>query len=203
VTYDIFADPPDAGPPSATDDARTTEVVMPPSRNARVRIARSLRAVEAMELRLQGLNYKQIGERMGFTEQRAWKLVSQEFDRLNEKRTERATDVLRLELDRLDEMFAAVYARACGGDLKAIAAALKIVDKRADLLGLKLIRHEVKLSDEHTVNVTAKIDEYAAELGRLLGTGPIAIPSGAAGDGGREPVDQADTDADAEPVPGV
>jgi hypothetical protein len=159
--------------------------------------------MEAMQLREQGLTYAEIGERMGFSEQRAWKLVCKEFDRLNEQRTEKATDVLRLELARLDAMFAAVYGRARAGDLKAIGAALKIVDKRADLLGLKTVRHEVRVTDEHASNVSARIDEYAAELDRLVGARPLALPGGPESDGRGEPVGQTSPDADAEPVPGV
>jgi hypothetical protein len=170
------------------------------SRNSQVRIKAARRGIEAMKLRERGLTYAEIGEQMGVSEQRAWKLVCKEFDRLNEKRSEKASDVLRLELGRLDTMFSAVWDRAQAGDLKAIAAALKIVERRAALLGLNLVRHELKVSNEHTINVTALIDQYAAELRLEAGPGPL---QGAPASNGRgEPVGQASADAETKSLSG-
>jgi hypothetical protein len=102
------------------------------------------------------LTYEEIGARMGVSPQRAWKLCCQEFDRLNRERSEKAENVLRLELNRLDTLVAACYEKARGGDLRAINAMLKLIDKRAELCGLKLIKHEVTVSDEHHISVTTK-----------------------------------------------
>jgi hypothetical protein len=169
------------------------------SRNSQTRIKAARRGIEAIKLRERGLTYAEIGERMGVSEQRAWKLVSKEFDRLNEKRTEKATDVLRLELGRLDTMFSAVWESAKAGDLKAIAAALRIVERRAALLGLNLIRHEVKVSNEHTINVTALIDEYANQL--RLEARPDPLQSDPSGNGRGESVETPSTDLQAVAVP--
>jgi hypothetical protein len=170
------------------------------SRNSKTRIKAARRGVEAMRLRKRGLSCRAIGEQMGISEQRAWKLVCKEFDRLNEKRSEKATDVLRLELSRLDTMFSAVWENAKAGDLKAIAAALKIVERRAALLGLNLIRHEVKVSNEHTVNICALIDQYAAELRLEARPGPVQGNPACNGRG--EPLDSTGRDAEAKPLPG-
>jgi hypothetical protein len=171
------------------------------SRNSQVKIKAARRGIEAMKLREKGLTYSEIGEQMGVSEQRAWKLVSKEFDRLNERRSEKATDVLRLELSRLDTMFSAVWENAKGGDLKAIAAALKIVERRAALLGLNLVRHEVKVSNEHVINVSAIIDQYAAELRLEARHDPLQ--GNPAGNGRGEPVGQASAHAEAKPLPGL
>jgi hypothetical protein len=165
------------------------------SRNSRFRIKAARRGIEAMRHRERGLTYAEIAEEMGISEQRAWKLVSKEFDRLNEKRTEKATDVLRLELSRLDTMLSAVWENAQAGDLKAIAAALKIVERRAALLGLHLIRHEVKVSNEHAINICAIIDQYAAEL--RLEARPNPLQGDPASNGRGEPVGQASANAEA------
>lgn len=171
------------------------------SRNSQVRIKAARRGIEAMKLRERGLTYAEIGEQMSVSEQRAWKLVSKEFDRLNERRSEKATDVLRLELGRLDTMFSAVWENAKAGDLKAIAAALKIVERRAALLGLNLVRHEVKVSNEHVINVSAIIDQYAAEL--RLEARPGALQGDPAGNGRGEPLGQASAHAETKPVSGL
>jgi hypothetical protein len=149
------------------------------------------------------MTFRQIGADLGFTEQRAHAIVTQELARLNARRAEAAEAVSRLELERLDALLRAVWDKAVGGDVKAIAAALKIVERRAALLGLGLVRHEVNVKQTHELNVTAVIDRYAAELGRQLGARPLPLPGGPAGDGGREPLGQAGADLHAEPVPGL
>src|SRR5262249_47425781 len=103
------------------------------SRNAKRRIKEAKRGIQAMKLREAGNTYAEIGRQMGTNESGAWKIISKEFDRLNEKRTEKATDVLRLELSRLDTMLKAVWDRAKSGDLKAIPQVLKIMERRAAL----------------------------------------------------------------------
>jgi hypothetical protein len=109
------------------------------SRTSKARIGRSERATEALELRKAGLTFRQIGQRMGFSEQRAHTLVTEELARLNAKRAENATAVLRLELLRLDAMLAGVWKRATTGNLPAIGAVLGIMARRAKLLGLDAI----------------------------------------------------------------
>jgi hypothetical protein len=173
------------------------------SKLSAARIGRAERATWALDLRKAGLTFREVGRRMGVTEQRAHRIVTEELARLNAKRAESAEAVSRLELERLDALLRAVWEKAVGGDAKAISAALKIVERRAALLGLNLVRHEVKVTETHELNVTAVIDRYAAELDRQLGARPLALPGGPAGDGGGEPLDQAGADPDAEPLPGL
>ena len=94
------------------------------------------RHAEALELRLSGMTYRQIGESMGFTESRAWKIIMDELARLNKERSELAEDVVRLEVDRLDRFLLGVFPAAESGDEKAIDAAMKIMARRAKLCGL-------------------------------------------------------------------
>jgi hypothetical protein len=49
---------------------------------------------------------------------------------------ETAQQVLRLELQRLDELQSAVFSRAADGDIEAVDACLRIQNQRAKLLGL-------------------------------------------------------------------
>jgi hypothetical protein len=174
---------------------------MATSRGSRFRIKRAKRSIQALELRESGLTYRAIGEEIGCSEQYAWRMVMEELDRLNQQRAEKAEAVLTLELRRLDTMFNAVWDLAKSGDQKAIGTALKITEKRAALLGLNLVRHEVKVTEEHTVNVVDLIDQYANEL--QLEAGPCALPCDPPGNGSRQPLDQTDADPDPEPVPGV
>jgi hypothetical protein len=168
-------------------------------RTHKTRISRSKHATVVMKLRLEGLSHKEIGARLGVSEQRAWRICDEELKRLNLLRTEAAEQVQRLELDRLDTLLQAVWKDARKGDFRSIDRVLRIMERRASLLGLDLVRHEVKVEHEHAINISQRIDEYAAEL--QLEAGPRALPCPAAGDGSGESLDQANADADAKPVP--
>ena len=173
------------------------------SRNSKTRIKAARRGIEALQLRETGLTYKEIGERMGVSEPRAWQIVSKEFDRINQRRAEKAEAVVRLELQRLDAIHKTLWEKCKQGDLKAISTLLKTMERRAALLGLDIKRHEVKVEESYEHNVTARIVEYAADLDRQLGARSRALPGRPQGDDCREPLDQAGSDVQAEPVPGV
>jgi hypothetical protein len=172
------------------------------------RIGRSERAEEALRLRKAGLTFRQIGARMGFTEQRAHHLVSQELARLNAKRAESAAAVTRLELERLDALLAAVWPKALEGDLPCIDRVLAVLARRARLLGLDAEKPAGPAVALQNVNVHMEaLDDaqraaaIAAVLARVghAGAGPHpAGPDGAAGPllgGPGGPVDRLSADA--------
>jgi hypothetical protein len=67
---------------------------------------------------------------------RANRIVTQELARLNKRRAEEATEVTRMELERIDALFAAVWPAASAGDGPAVDRALAMMGRRAKLLGL-------------------------------------------------------------------
>jgi hypothetical protein len=100
------------------------------------RVVRSRRAGQALELRKAGLTFREIGRRMGFSEQRAHALVTEELARLNADRAEAAEAVTRLEIERLDALFEAVYPKAVKGHMGAVDRCLAIMARRAKMLGI-------------------------------------------------------------------
>jgi hypothetical protein len=93
-----------------------------------------IRQAEALKLRLIGAGYAEIAQQRGYASpEGAWKAV-----RAGLKRTlqEPADQVRRLEVDRLDSLLAAVWQKAIAGDGEAIDRALRIMKRRAELLGL-------------------------------------------------------------------
>jgi hypothetical protein len=102
------------------------------------RIGRAERAGQALDLRKAGLTFREIGERMGVSEQRAHAIVTQELARLNAKRAESAEAVTRLEIERLDALLSAVWPAAEKGDLAAVDRVLSVMHRRARLLGIDL-----------------------------------------------------------------
>ncbi len=106
------------------------------SKQSSARVTAAARRAEALRLRAAGKSYAEIARALGVNESTAWRLVKREFDRLNAATRETAHEVRRLELDRLDGLHEALWAKARSGDTQAIFAALRIMERRAKLLGL-------------------------------------------------------------------
>lgn len=92
------------------------------------------RQLHALQLRRAGLTYQAIADRLGYRSKHgAWKAVQKALDTA---RHDLAHEVLQLELLRLDQLTASAYPAAITGNLHAIDAVLKIMDRRTRLLGL-------------------------------------------------------------------
>jgi hypothetical protein len=100
------------------------------------RVTAAERRREAIRLRRAGSTYDSIGAALGVTRSTARKLVVGEFDRLNLETGEAAQELRTLEAARLDEIQEAIWPRAVQGHLGAIDRVLKVMERRARLLGL-------------------------------------------------------------------
>ena len=97
-------------------------------------LERRKRDSKVYELRIQGFTFDQIAMEVGFNgPSGAW----QAYERIkNEMIFESVDEARRLELMRLDELQFSLWDRAINGDLPAANCVLKIMDRRAKLLGL-------------------------------------------------------------------
>lgn len=97
-------------------------------------IASRLKAVKAMELRMEGLPFTEIARQVGYNSQQA----AHDAVKRALLRTEREpADRLReLELARLDVLWQAQFMIAQVGDVQALSACLRIMERRAKLIGL-------------------------------------------------------------------
>lgn len=101
------------------------------------RIRTTEKTLKALELRKRGMNYTQIGEKLGCARNTACRYVLSELENLADKCREEAVHVRDLELQRLDELYLVAWkAIAEGSDLGAIDRCLRIMERRAKLLGL-------------------------------------------------------------------
>ena len=92
--------------------------------------------LKALQLRKAGLSYATIGTQLHCTKQNAYRLVKSALDNLRTHCAE-ATETLRqLELERLDALLMGLWTPASRGDHAAIDRVLKIMERRARLLGL-------------------------------------------------------------------
>ena len=89
---------------------------------------------QALELHRTGVGYQAIADRLGYAgPSGAYKAVEAA---LHKTLQEPAAELRVLELERLDRLHEALWTRAIRGDLAAVDRVLKIMKRRAVLLGL-------------------------------------------------------------------
>jgi len=102
---------------------------------------------EVLQLKEAGATYEAIADALlqrhgaealpnGWDRRYAYKDLQRELEKLQAENREAAENVRRVELRRLDRMLRGLWKDATEGDTQAIRAALKIMKRRADLLGL-------------------------------------------------------------------
>lgn len=118
---------------------------------------------QALDLRRAGWSYQDIADEVGYSGKgaahNAIRIAIKEITR------ESASELIELQLSRLDDLLAGLYEAARNGDLFAVDRALKIEDQRARLLGL----YEQKPEDP-TADVKGALLDFAAGLKGLFGT---------------------------------
>jgi hypothetical protein len=154
----------------------------------------TVRQRQALELRKAGLAYSGIGEAMGISRNRAYRLVKKALLKIIK---EPANEVLTMELSRLDHLLFAVWDKASLGDPIAINSALKIMERRAKLLGLDKGKDAPPVIidiDGSTHNTQVNIDwvgviqenpEVLESIKRSLNKTPTGEPGGPDPDGGK------------------
>jgi len=91
---------------------------------------------KCISLRRLGMSYADVAKEVGLSRGGAYKAVQTALDEIRASYRETAAEVLELELDRLDEMTRALSSKVGYGDPQAVTAALRVMDRRAKLLGL-------------------------------------------------------------------
>jgi hypothetical protein len=122
-----------------------------------------LRESKVFELRIQGFTFEQIAVAVGYQgASGAW----QAYKRAKESFIfESVEEVRQLELMRLDEMMFALWDRAISGDLPAVSCVLKIMDRRAKLLGLdKPEKIEVNKWDFDGADLDAEVQKLVTMM---------------------------------------
>jgi hypothetical protein len=140
----------------------------------------------ALRLRLTGASFRDIarsvkeavkevgGEYQGvatqkYNESDAFRDVVTEFHRLKETCSEKAEDILTMELQRLDEMLVGIYDPATHGDPVAVNTALRIMDRRARYLGIDAPTKIAPTNPEGNAEYYGMSDtELAARINEIL-----------------------------------
>lgn len=118
------------------------------------RVDANERQKQALELRMAGYDYRAIADRLGYSgPSGAHKAIKAA---LLQTIKEPADQVRELEVKRLDTMLSGIWVAVRNGNLQAIDRALKIMARRAEMLGLDAPAR---------VNVDVMVRNAALELG--------------------------------------
>lgn len=94
------------------------------------------RQQQAVELRRSGRSYREIAHAVGIGVASAHRLVGAAIAEARTTVREDVVELRALELSRLDGLMVALWPKARRGDLAAVDRVLKIMERRAKLLGL-------------------------------------------------------------------
>ena len=151
---------------------------------------------KALELRKAGASFESIAQELGFANKGgAYKAVMSALD--NTVR-EPVNEVRKLELERLDRLFLAVWPPALKGDGKSLDRCLQIIRQRSSLEGLNL--EKIALTDptgEKEFSGGLTNEERAARLIALLEQARTRRDGPAPVGGASAPVDAAARSPDA------
>lgn len=115
------------------------------------------RQLQALELRKQGLTYRDIGDKLSISYQQAHNDVNAELKRLATLTLESAEGLRQLELERLDMLIKGLEPMARVGNPRAVTAYLRVMERRAKLLGLDApVRQEVTGADGGALEIIIK-----------------------------------------------
>lgn len=92
---------------------------------------------KAIALRLAGLGYAAIGQKLGISTAAAFRAVDYVLKQSAKHRAEAGATILDAELERLDRLQTAGWSRALNGDPESIRACLAVITQRAKLLGIE------------------------------------------------------------------
>lgn len=131
---------------------------------------------EALQLRLEGMTYAEIAERMGKSVSTVHGYVADSLAEVTKDVSEQLRDV---EAARLDALQHAIWERAIDGDLSAMDRVIKIVDRRARLLGLDAPQ-QVAVNNGVGVDIDGTVDKLiAVAMTEVANHQPGALDSGA------------------------
>jgi hypothetical protein len=135
---------------------------------AKRKVTAAQRRHQALQRRIGGWTFQAIGDELGITRQAAHGLVVTALKDLNEKTMESASELQRLELERLDVMNSAIWGAVLKGDVGAIDRAIRIQARRAALMGLDApAKIEESLKGEVIIRYESNSDQAAEDA---LGT---------------------------------
>lgn len=137
------------------------------------------RRKQATALRLAGVDWQSIADRLGYTDRdHACQDVRRALKQSAAELSSSLEDLRQEELARIDRLIAAIWAQAMAGDQRAAETCARLIDRRVRLLGLDApIKHEVITIDA----IDRQLQELAERYPELRAAGDRGEVSEAAG----------------------
>jgi DNA-binding CsgD family transcriptional regulator len=158
----------------------------PHSKRSAIRIRAREREERALELRKAGATYKAIGDALGCHESTAYDAVKRGLDRLLERIHESVAEARALDLARIDRLTFALWPKASAGDAHAIDRVVRLMKRRAALLGLDAptrIKGEISGPGGGPIPAAvAHVHFVIPSNGRELRPPPLRVVSGGKGE---------------------
>lgn len=124
----------------------------PNSPTAQRRLQTRIREQDAFKMRISGATFQQIGDSLGISRQAAHKIVMKLLLQTRTATAELLEDARRLEAERLDRLQVGLWNKASAGDPRVADTIIRIMERRARMLGLDVQPDEApKLPVEITV----------------------------------------------------
>ena len=137
----------------------------------------------ALDLRITGMSYRAIAAELGCSVSKAYDDVSAALAKLEAESAEKAAEVRRIELDRIDVMLKGIWPEAEAGDARKIETALKLMERRAKLLGIDApTKQEVSGPDGGAIPIEDARAMLADRLAALAGGPDTGATSGGTGE---------------------
>jgi hypothetical protein len=128
---------------------------------------------KALKLRLRGKSYADIGDELGVSSGQAWSYVTKELQKRIKETSEDASEIIRLEVERLDKILEAMWDKVEAGSLDHTETYLRVAQRRSKLLGLDAAtRHTVEVKDDRRKFTDKQLyDRFRALQERLAKAG--------------------------------
>jgi hypothetical protein len=122
------------------------------------------------QLRKGGMTYRQIADAVidkfgidnlpkGWDERYAYTDIKRELDHLHQDIADSAAEIIELETQRLDAMLTVLWPQVAKGNQGAVDRVLRIMDRRAKLLGLDAPTKQDVTSDGKQITLRVVYDE--------------------------------------------
>lgn len=94
------------------------------------------RELQAVDMRIAGMRYEDIGPKLGMTKIGAYAMVERVLKRWNEELLEKAERLRQQQMERCRVMMRGLWPKIKKGDVKAVTAGLKVIERISKLQGL-------------------------------------------------------------------
>ena len=169
---------PDEEEETVTDEEEPSPETDEPVGRRAVHQRRSARRTEALTLRLAGMSYAQIGERLEITANGARELIVRNLERADNRNVEVERSI---ENARLDRAQAAVWSKVLDGDLSAVDTFLRISSRRAKMNGL-----DEPTSINMSIGIRNEMENALTELQEVVLGEVVDVRDEPAGDEGAD-----------------